>query len=113
MYFISNTLPLYLGDSFVCTCLQQKDQTPNAELERVETSIQMPAAASIYYSGNATIDQHNCICQQQLKFEKKLQVRIWDCRVNLSILGFNNVDTYNFGKAMGWWSYDPNTFINA
>ena len=70
----------------------------------------MLAVASTYYSGNATIDQHNRICQQQLKLEKMLQVQTWDHCVNLSILGISNVDTYNFGKAMGWWSYDPNTF---
>ena len=35
--------------------------------------------------------------------EKKSEVKEWHLRVNHTILGINDVDTYRFGKAMGWW----------
>ena len=41
------------------------------------------------------------------QLERKLQIRDWSIRVNNSIIGMNDVDTYYVGNACEWW-YDNN-----
>ena len=65
--------------------------------------INQPMATAIYYKGNAQIDEHNRTRQQVIQLETKLKVKEWHLRVNHTILGINDVDTYRLGKAMGWW----------
>ena len=45
--------------------------------------------------------------QDDFQLERKLQTKDWSIRVNTSILGMNDVDTYHLGKACEWW-YDRN-----
>ena len=106
MFFSNNTSSLYLGKNFEQKRFRQVNETPDAKPEHVKVTVQQPVAVQKYYEGNLKINEHNRICQQQLMLEKKLQVRTWDHRVNHTILGINDVDTYLFGKLMGWWPDD-------
>ena len=104
MQFISNTSSLYLGDAFSRKRLRQLESTEtNADPVMVQMEINQPAVTQLYYEGNAKIDEHNRTRQQVFKLEKKIHVKDWENRVNHTIMGINDVDTYRFGKAMGWW----------
>ena len=103
MQFISNCSHLYDGGEFYRVRLRQVDTEDDAEPEHVEMLINQPEATAIYYRGNGQIDEHNRTRQQVIQLEKKLKVKEWHLRVNHTILGINDVDTYRFGKAMGWW----------
>ena len=103
MQFISNASHLYNGGAFYRVRLRQINTTPNADPEKVMLEIEQPMATAIYYKGNAQIDEHNRTRQQVIQLETKLKVKEWHLRVNHTILGINDVDTYRFGKAMGWW----------
>ena len=75
----------------------------NAFLVRVEFDINKPRVAEIYYSSNSKIDENNRTRQDDLQLKRKLQNKDWDIRVNTSILGMNDVDTYCTGNACNWW----------
>lgn len=57
-------------------------------------TIPMPLAAEIFYSTCGCFDNHNRNRQDTLNLEKKVQVRYWDKRVGLSLLGTIIVDTW-------------------
>ena len=55
--------------------------------ERVTVVVPQPEMCDIYYSACAKIDQHNRGRQEALDLEKKIEVKEWSSRVNMSILG--------------------------
>ena len=102
-YFISSRSSLHEGAPYSRNRLRQVDQTPNAPPVHVDLNIPQPKAAEIYYSTCARIDQHNRTRQDDFELEKKLGTKVWHIRVNHSILGMADVDTYYVGKQCGWW----------
>ena len=62
--------------------------------EDVTLVVPQPAAAEIYYSACAAVDQHNRDRQDTLCIELKLKTHDWARRVNLSIFGMIVVDTW-------------------
>ena len=70
---------------------------------RVEFEINQPRVAEIYYSRNSRIDGSNSMRQVDLQLERKLQTKDWSIKVNTSIFGIYDVDTYYLGKACKCW----------
>ena len=66
----------------------------DADPERVELQVEQPKASELYYAACASIDQHNCHCQDMLKLETKLETNSWDKRVNTTLFGMCVVDTW-------------------
>ena len=62
--------------------------------ENVELTIPQPKATEVYYRTCGVIDQHNQHRQDNLKTEKKLEMKKWDMRVNLTIFSMIVVDTW-------------------
>ena len=87
--------------------LKQLGDSPNADPVRVEFEINQPRVAERYYSINLKIYEIKHMRQDDFQLERKLQTKDCSIRVNNSILGMNDVDTYYFGKACDWW-YDRN-----
>ena len=56
-----------------------------------------------YYPRNSKIDERNHTRQDDLQFDRELQTKYWNIRVNTEILGMNDVDTYSFDNACKWW----------
>ena len=110
-YFIMSRSSLEPGRDFQQIRMRQVDQEPDAEPERAELSIPQPKAAEIYYSVCGKIDQSNRTRQDDFKLERKLQTKSWHIRVNQTVLGFNDVDTYRVGKLCDLWDGEnPNEF---
>ena len=82
--------------------LRQVYNSPNADPVRVEFDINQPRVAERYYSSNLRIDESNHTSQDDFQLERKLQIKDLSIRVNTSILGMNDVDTYYLGKACKW-----------
>ena len=61
--------------------------------ENVVLTIPQPKATEVYYRTCSVIDQHNRHCQDNLKTKKKLEMKKWDMRVNLTIFSMIVVDT--------------------
>ena len=102
-YFIFNTSSLKPGMPYARDRLRQLDDSPNADPVRVEFDINQPRVAERYYSSNSKIDESKRTRQDDFQLERKLQTKDWSIRVNTSILGMNDVDTYQLGKACKWW----------
>ena len=83
--------------------LIQVDDSTNADPVRVEFEINQPRVDERYYSINPKIDESNRTRQDDFQLDRKLQTNDWSIRVNTSILGMNDVDTYYLGKACKWW----------
>jgi hypothetical protein len=77
------------------------------EPEQVTLVVPQPAAAEIYYSACAAVDQHNRDRQDTLCIERKLVTHNWSQRVNLSILGIIIVDTWLAWDLMTFGHEDP------
>ena len=98
-YFISNTSSLKPGMPYARDKLRQVNDSPNADPVRVEFDINQPRVAERYYSRNLMIDESNRTRQYDFQLERNLQAKDWSIRVNNSILGMNDVDTYYLRKA--------------
>ena len=72
-----------------CQVLWELDALP----ENVELTILQPKAMEVYYMTCGVIDQHNRHRQDNLKTKKKLEMKKWDMRVNLTIFSMIVVDT--------------------
>ena len=79
------------------------DDSPNADPVCVEFDINQPRVAERYYSRNSKIDESNCTRQYDFQMDRNLHTKDFSIRVNTSILGMNDVDTYYLGKACKWW----------
>ena len=101
-YFISNASSLKPGMPYARYRLIQVDDSPNADPVCVEFEINQPRVAERYYSRNTKIDESNLMRQYYFQLERKIQNKDWSIRVNTSILGMNDVDTYYLGKACNW-----------
>ena len=77
--------------------------SPNADPVCVEFEINQPRVAERYYSSNSKIDDSNRTRQDDFQLDRKLQTKDWSIRLNTSILGMNDVDTYYIGKDCEWW----------
>ena len=93
-YFIATSSSLLAGIPYVRDRWRQVDTTPNANAERVFVTVDQPKACEVYYSACGKIDQHNRHRQDSLNLEKKIQVRDWAKRVNISLFGMTIVDTW-------------------
>ena len=93
-HFIANTGGLMAGSNSVRNRWRQLDPTPNADPVRAESEVPQPLATEIYYETCGKIDQHNRHWQDTLMLEKKVEVKRWDARVNLSLLAMMFVDTW-------------------
>ena len=101
-YFISNTSLSKPGITYVMYRIRQVDNIYNADPVRVEFDINQPRVSERYYSRNLNIDERNLTRQDDLKLERKIHNKDWSIRVNNSILGMYDVDTYYLGKACEW-----------
>ena len=61
---------------------------------RMWNSPSQPKATEVYYRTCGVIDQHNRHHQDNLKTEKKLEMKKWDMRVNLKIFSMIVVETW-------------------
>ena len=94
-YFISNTSSLRHGQPIERSRLRQMEPTEtNAEPLQHTFSIDQPLATQLYYDTCGKIDLHNRRRHDTLRLEKKLEVKDWSKRVNLSILGMTIVDSF-------------------
>ena len=49
--------------------------------------------------------------QDDFQLDRNIHTKDWSIRVNTSILGMKDVDTYCIGKACKWWDYiNPEEF---
>ena len=103
MYFISNTSYFKSGMPYERDRLRQLDYSPNADPVCVEFEINQPRVAERYYSINSKVDESNCTGQDDFQLERKIQTKDCSIRVNTSILGTNDVDTYYLGKDCKCW----------
>ena len=94
-FFITNTLSLAAGRPYTRRRMRQV-QPVETDLppEDVELTIAQPLASEVYYGVCGKIDQHNRRRHDDLQFEKKIEVKSWDKRVNLSILAIIVVDAF-------------------
>jgi hypothetical protein len=94
-YFITNTSSLRPGIPWVRQRRRQIAPVESQEPpERVELTVSQPKAAEVYYDVCGKIDLHNRRRHDTLNVEKKIQVKEWSMRVNLSIFAMIVVDTY-------------------
>ena len=56
----------------------------------------------IYYYINSNIDEINRTRQDYFQLERNIHTKYWSIRVNTSILGMNDVDTFYLGKNFEW-----------
>ena len=106
-YLISNTSSLKPSTSYARDRLLQVDDSPK-DTVHFEFDINKPRVDERYYSINLNIDEISCTRQYGFQLESKLQTKDWSIRVNTSILGMNDVDTYYLGKACEWWDDSNN-----
>ena len=102
-YFISNTSSLKPGMPYARDRLRQVYDSPNADPFSVEFDINQPRVSERYYSINTKIYESNRTRQDDFQLDRKLHSKDWSIRVNTSILGMNDVDTYYLGKDCKWW----------
>ena len=93
-YFIASASSLDSGIPYSQTRWHQVSLELDALTEKLELTILQPKATEVYYRTCSVIDQHNRHCQDNLKTEKKLEMKKWDMRVNLTIFLMIVVDTW-------------------
>jgi hypothetical protein len=94
-YFISSCSNISPGPPIKRSRVQQvADVESNEDPEMVDMTLDCPKAAATYYSTCGKIDQHNRCRQDSLNLEKKIKVKQWDQRVNMSIFGMIVVDSW-------------------
>ena len=93
-YFITTSSSLEEGSPYERERWRQVDLTVNADAERVTVVVPQPKVCEVYYSACAKIDQHNRARQEALDLEKKVEVKEWSARVNMSLLAMCIVDSW-------------------
>lgn len=92
-YFISSGSSL--SDGTVIQRTRWRQRKPGQEdPERTNVLVPQPKAAEIYYSACGKIDQHNRDRVDTLQIDRKIEVKDWSKRVNLTILSMIIVDTW-------------------
>ena len=107
-YLISNTSSLKPGLPYTRDTLRQVNNSTNTDPFCVEFDINKPRVDESYYSRKLKIDDSNRTRQDNFQLERKLTTKDWSIKVNPSIIGMDDVDTYYLGKACYWWG-DRNT----
>ena len=101
-YFVASASSLDSGILYSRNRWRQVSLELDALPENVELTIPQPKATEIYYRTCGVIDQHNRHRQDNLKTEKKLEMKKWDMRVNLTIFSMIVVDTWLvYSQVMG------------
>ena len=101
-YFIASASSLDSGIPYSRDRWCQVSLELDARPENVELTIPQPKATEVYFRTCGVIDQHNQHRQDNLKTEKKLEMKKWDMRVNLTIFSMIVVDTWLvYSQAMG------------
>ena len=103
-YFISSCSNIAPGLPYIRNRWRQID--PDDDAVNVNLEIDQPAAAEIYYSVCAKIDQHNRDRQSTLNLEKKMKTHDWAKRVGTSLLSICVVDTWKVYNSTTL--HDPN-----
>ena len=103
-YFISNTSFLKPGMSYARDRLRQVDDSTNVDPVCVEFEINQSRVYDRYYSRNSNNNERNRTRRDCFQLERKLQIKDWSIRVNISILLINGVDAYYLGKACKCWN---------
>ena len=93
-YFVASVSSLDSGIPYSWNRWRQVSLELDALPENVELTIPQPKVTEVYYRSCGVIDQHNRHCQDNLKTEKKLEMKKWDMRVNLTIFLMIGVDTW-------------------
>ena len=93
-YFIASVSLLDSGIPYSRNRWRQVSLELDALPEKVELTILQPKATEVYYRTCSVIDQHNRHRQDNLKTEKKLEMKKWDMRVNLTIFSMIVVETW-------------------
>ena len=94
-YFITNTSSLCHGRHYVRRRLRQVEAlSTNEEPVQQTFTINQPKASELYYDVCGKIDHHNRRRHDTLRLERKVEVKDWSKRVNLSILGMIIVDSF-------------------
>ena len=93
-YFIASASSLDSGIPYSQNRWRQVSLELDALPENVELTIPQPKVTEVYYRTFGVIDQHNRHRQDNLKTEKKLEMKKWDMRVNLTIFSMIVVDTW-------------------
>ena len=92
-YFVASASSLDSGIPYSRNRWCQVSLELDALPENMELTILQPKAMEVYYRTCGVIDQHNQHRQDNLKTEKKLEMKKWDMRVNLTIFLMIGVDT--------------------
>jgi Transposase IS4 len=94
-YFISTCANIAGGDPIQRVRLWQMQPVDTYEEPEYQwITHNCPQAAQLYYAACGKIDQHNRCRQSGLSTEKKIRVKSWDKRVNLSIFLMIVVDLF-------------------
>ena len=93
-YFVASASSLDSGIPYSQNRWRQVSLELDALPENMELTIPQPKAMEVYYRTCGVIDQHNRHRQDNLKTEKKLEMKKWDMRVNLTIFLMIVVDTW-------------------
>ena len=93
-YFVASVSSLDSGIPYSRNRWRQVSLELDALPENVELTILQPKTTEVYYRTCSVIDQHNRHCQDNLKTKKKLEMKKWDMRVNLTIFSMIVVDTW-------------------
>jgi Transposase IS4 len=93
-YFISTCSNIAGGDPIQHVRLRQLEPIETKEPRHEFIMHNCPQAAQLYYGACGKIDQHNWCRQSGLATEKKIRVRSWDKRVNISIFSMIVVDSF-------------------
>ena len=93
-YFVTSASSLDSGIPYSHNRWRQVSLELDALPENVELTIPQPKMTEVYYQTSGVIDQHNQHCQDNLKTKKKLEMKKWDMRVNLTIFSMIVVDTW-------------------
>lgn len=98
-HFVSTTSSTKPGKPYERMRWGQRAQEPR----RIRATVNQPKVVEEYYNTCAAIDQHNRCRQDDLQLDRKIEVKTWDRRVNLGILGFCVADSwklYRSGKGI-------------
>ena len=101
-YFVTSASSLDSGIPYSRNRWRQVSLELDTLPENVELTILQPKATEVYYRTCSVVDQHNRHLQDNLKTKKKLEMKKWDMRVNLTIFLMIVVDTWLvYSQVMG------------
>eukprot|EP00171_Calliarthron_tuberculosum_P023537 IDg23537t1 len=95
-YFIATTDTTHAGS----TIYRERWRRVGNVSMKITTETAIPKVAETYYSVCSQVDRHNRCRQDDLKLEKKFQVKEWSLRVNSSLLAICIVDAWLLYKGI-------------